>query len=129
MPNLTPDQKRSVWITGIAFVLLAVGTYISLRGQEAFLLALSAGGLGGVIHELFQSGGKISFIDTTSKDGFYLGSLAGVLLGAVARVMAARFFLTGGSDQHNLSQLACDTFLPGLSLKGAAEALSGKQVA
>ncbi len=117
-------KEYSVPITLVAFVTLLAVVYISLKGQDTFLLALSAGALGGLLHELFQSGGKIALIEP-HKDGYYLGSLAGMLFGAVAGIMAARFFLTGGADQHGVSQLAYDTFLAGLSLKGLAEAASG----
>jgi len=120
-------EEKSVLITIVAFVILSVVAYLSLKEQSAFVLALSAGGLGGIVHELFQSGGKIPLIKQY-QDGYYLGSLAGMLFGAIAGIMAARFFLTGEPDQHGVSQLAYDTFLAGLGLKGVAEAAGGKAV-
>jgi hypothetical protein len=57
-------------------------------------------------------------------DGLYLGTVAGMVLGAVAGVLAVRGQLQQPTQSMNITQLSFDLFLAGLALKGIAEAAS-----
>jgi len=116
-------------------VLASVATHqVSQHPSSPWViwLAVAVGGLGGLTHEIAQSGGKILFFQR-KLDGFYLGSLAGVILGAVAGLLAARGTITSLGVANAASQpgpipLIFEVFLAGLALKGIAEAAGGQAV-
>jgi len=62
------------------------------------------------------------------KDGLYLGSLAGAVLGAVAGILVVRGHLTRSSPDVNTTQLTYEIFVAGLALKGVTEAAAGNPV-
>lgn len=90
-------------------------------------LAAAVGALGGLAHEIAQSGGKILFFERRA-DGFYIGSLAGIVLGAVAGILSARLLFTDPHPTMSAAQLTYETFLAGLALKGVVEAAGGQAV-
>jgi len=96
-------------------------------------LAGSCGGRpGGLAHEVAQSGGKILFFER-KLDGFYIGSLGGVILGAVAGLLAARGFIVNPSTlmagpQPGPIPMIFEIFFAGLALKGVTEAVGGRAV-
>jgi hypothetical protein len=103
---------------------------VSGHNQWWLLLAASVGGLGGLAHEIAQSGGKIWFFQRY-QDGLYLGAVAGIVLGAVAGILVVRGHLTAsGADPQSVSaiQLSSEVFFAGLGLKGVAEAAGGNPV-
>ena len=108
-------------------VVLAILAWASVRNSWLLWLAASVGGLGGLVHEFAQSGGKIVFFQK-EKDGLYLGSLAGTVLGAVAGLLVIRGHLTGSSPDVNTTQLTYEIFVAGLALKGVTEAAAGNPV-
>ena len=113
---------------GIALAILA---WASSRHEWLLWLAASVGALGGLVHEIAQSGGKILFFQT-HEDGMYLGSLAGMVLGAVAGLLVIRGQLGSGAAgavaPANYAQLTYEIFISGLALKGITEAAGGKPV-
>lgn len=121
---LTPAERRSVLITvGLSLAFIATA-WISYAQQVPFVLALSLGCIGGLFHELFQSGGKMLFF-TKKEDGLYLGALTGMLLGGVSGSLAARGV---SADAAQLQALAYEAFLAGVGLKGLTEAAAGTAV-
>ena len=101
-------------------------------------LAVAVGGLGGVAHEFVQSRGKILFFKR-AEDGIYLGTIAGVVLGAVAGLLAVQGILIHSAPPAGAQtplpvpptdaiQLIYTSFLAGLALKGVAEAAGGQPV-
>jgi hypothetical protein len=90
-------------------------------------LAASVGALGGLAHEIAQSGGKILFFEKKD-DGFYLGALSGMILGAVAGVLSARVLFTGKPPELSAAQLTYESLLAGVALKGVVEAAGGQAV-
>ena len=117
-----------------ATLALAIVAYVvaqeSMMSDDYILLAISMGAIGGLVHEFFQSGGKILFFKK-AEDGYYLGSIAGMVLGAVAGILFIRGEL--GSLQNPATDvdyqlLSINLFLAGLGLKGVAEAAAGKIV-
>ena len=102
----------------------------SIQNANYFLIAISMGALGGLVHEFAQSGGKILFIQK-AEDGYYLGSIAGIVLGAVAGILYIRgeiALLDNPAYEVNVNAFAIDVFIAGLGLKGLTEAASGKAV-
>lgn len=116
-------------------VLASVATRHLLQDPSSpwiIWLAVAVGGLGGLTHEIAQSGGKILFFQR-KLDGFYLGSLAGVILGAVAGLLAARGMIVNPDvakvgAQPGPIPLIFEVFFAGLALKGVAEAAGGQAV-
>src|ERR1700730_3320588 len=121
-------------------VLASIATHhVSQNASTTWViwLAVSVGGLGGLAHEFAQSGGKILFFER-KEDGFYIGSTAGVVLGAVAGLLAVQGLLVHPAAQQSLAagatkpqqpdaiQLIYTAFLAGLALKGVAEAAGGQ---
>jgi len=103
---------------------------VSAHYQWWLVLAASVGGLGGLVHEIAQSGGKILFFQK-HQDGMYLGAVSGIVLGAVAGVLVVRGHLIASvADIPSVSatQLSYEVFFAGLGLKGVAEAAGGNAV-
>src|SRR5262245_41206803 len=71
---LTNMDKWSIAITFAAAVALGIVAYISAGRGWWIGIAAACGALGGLVHEMAQSGGKILFFERKS-DGFYLGAM------------------------------------------------------
>jgi hypothetical protein len=129
--GISTIEKISVIVTlamGIALALLA---WASAHFQWLLWLAASVGALGGLAHEIAQSGGRIMFFER-HQDGIYLGSLAGMVLGGVAALLVIRGHLMAQGavavTSVNTVQLTYEIFIAGLALKGVTEAAGGKAV-
>jgi hypothetical protein len=125
-PILSPGERISVAST-VGAVLLAVGL-ATASAHYGWTLALvaSVGALGGLAHEVAQSGGKIWWFQKHA-DGLYIGSLAGMVLGAVAGVLVVKGHL-GELSTVSTVELTYDAFVSGLALKGVVEAAGGNPV-
>ncbi len=127
----TSIQKVSMVVTLGAAIFLSLLAWASVHNHWLLWLAASVGGLGGLVHEIAQSGGKIAFFEK-NKDGMYLGSLAGIVLGAVAGILVIRGHLiatpSGTELPISMTQLAYEVFIAGLALKGVTEAAGGNPV-
>ena len=121
--TLTDLERISIITTAVLGVVLAFAAWFSYRNQWLLVLAFSVGGLGGLVHEIAQSRGRILFFQRQS-DGLYLGTIAGVILGAVAGVLVIRGYLTGDTATTDATfvHMSYETFMAGLALKGIAEA-------
>jgi len=124
---LTHGEKYSLVATLVLIPFLAVLGAVSAHYQWWMLLAACMGGLGGMAHEIAQSGGRILFFQS-NKDGVYLGSIAGVVLGAIAGILVVKGDITGDVLSISTFQLTFDTFVAGLAFKGVAEAATGNAV-
>jgi hypothetical protein len=124
--TFTKEDKLSILLAvGIA-ILFVVAAMYSYRSQSLFILAGSMGGLGGLLHEFVQSGGKFVIVQKKS-DGIYLGTLAGALIGIIAGMLMTRGYLnvTDGKTINYL-EVTYEAFTAGLALKGVVEAATGK---
>lgn len=125
-----PMSRTDFWsiiftlVFGIGLAVLA-----SLSAQRGWLiwLAVSVGGLGGLAHEIAQSGGKIFFFER-KLDGIYIGTLAGAVLGAVAGLLAIRGLIVNPEGQLNVTQLIYEAFIAGMAMKGVTEAAGGQAI-
>lgn len=122
-----------IFTVGIAVVLVLIA-YVSAERYSAgrgwvIGLAAAVGGLGGLVHEIAQSGGKIFFFER-KLDGFYIGSLAGTILGAVAGLLAVQGLIADPTaDPANAptsTRLIYEALLAGIALKGVTEAAGGQ---
>lgn len=99
----------------------------ALDNRSIWWIAVCAGGLGGLLHELAQSKGKMLFINKFD-DGVYLGSISGIILGIVAGILLLQNQIT--SDQTiettKLTKATFDAFIAGMALKGVVEATSSE---
>ena len=124
-------ETVSVIVTVAMGIALAILAWASSHYQWLMWLAASVGALGGLVHEIAQSGGKIMFFER-HQDGMYLGSLAGMVLGAVAGLLVVRGHLISGgavaAASVNNVQLTYEVFIAGLALKGVTEAAGGRPV-
>jgi hypothetical protein len=120
-----PSDKESIIITVVTMVLLAVLAGVSASRGWTLWLAASVGGLGGLVHEIAQSGGKVAYF-AKKDDGLYIGSLAGMVLGAVAGLLVVRGHMTGETAAIGNAQLSYEVFTAGLALKGVMEAAGGQ---
>ena len=137
--KMSRSEVYSILTTvSIAVVLAALATLaareVAANTSSAWILwlAVAIGGLGGLVHEIAQSGGKILFFER-KLDGFYIGSLGGVVLGAVAGIMTVRGFVVDPttlkpSGTQGPVALMFELFLAGLALKGVTEAAGGQAV-
>jgi hypothetical protein len=127
--GLSTMEKYSIAATIILGVALALLAWASAHYGWTLWLAASVGALGGLVHEIAQSGGKVAFFQRY-QDGFYLGSVAGMILGAVAGLLVVRGLVVGTPPPTPMppSQIAYEVFTAGLALKGVAEAAGGNAV-
>src|SRR5205809_3375691 len=93
---LTPRESLSLVTTLAMILFLSLLAWLSSRNDWVLWLAASVGALGGLVHEIAQSGGKIMFFHKY-EDGMYLGSIAGAILGAVAGLLVIRGHLVGAT--------------------------------
>ena len=113
---LTRNDWWSITITfalGGALIALAIPAF---EGDWIIALGTSTGALGGFAHELAQSRGRILSFRRTD-DGVYIGTLAAMVLGAVAGLL-----VVSSGKTTDANQIVYNAFLGGLSLKGIAEA-------
>lgn len=93
-------------------------------------LAASVGVLGGLAHEIAQSGTVLFF--QRHQDGLYLSALAGMILGAVRRILVVRshlvFGTSGATATAGTTQISYEVFTAGSALKGVTEAAGGNGV-
>jgi len=127
--GLSPMEKYSIVATVLLVVAMALLAWASARFGWTLWLAVSVGALGGLAHEIAQSGGKVAFFHRY-EDGFYLGSVAGLILGAVAGLLVVRGLVLGNPLPPTITpaQIAYDVFTAGLALKGVTEAAGGNAV-
>lgn len=127
MLELTRFEKFSVAATGALALVLIIAAWWSF-GRNPLVLATSLGCVGGLMHELAQSGGKILFFEKKA-DGVYLGSVAGMMLGGITGVIAAHSIPVPETGLAMFYQnLSYETFMAGLGLKGLVEAAAGTAV-
>ena len=126
-PNaLSKMDKWSIIITFATAVTMGIVAYISTGKGWWIGIAASAGALGGLVHEIAQSGGKILLFERKA-DGFYLGAMGGAVLGAVAALMTIRGLLMGGPPPAGgATQLVYEAIFAGLAMKGVTEAVGGQ---
>jgi hypothetical protein len=115
----------SIVVTLTMGIGLGILASFSAHYSKYIWLAVSVGGLGGLVHEIAQSGGKILFFER-KLDGIYIGSLAGTILGAVAGLLAIRGLIINPPTPPDITQLIYEGFLAGLALKGITEAAGGQ---
>jgi hypothetical protein len=129
---LSKQELWSVVLTAAFGIFAAIGAVMSMQAHAVLGLAVSVGALGGLAHEIVQSGGKILFFQHR-EDGVYLGSIAGMALGTVAGVLVVRSQLPSvtGVDATPalMTELAYEIFVAGLALKGVSEAAGGNSLA
>jgi hypothetical protein len=121
----SPPPSLKAGLT-VSLVLLAVLLGISFFAAAQHLWVLLAGclgALGGLAHELTQSQGRF-IVPRPNEDGVYLGTLMGLVLGAVAGIVAAPTFL----NNPTAYTVGFGTFFAGLGVKGAADAALGTAV-
>jgi hypothetical protein len=101
---------------------------LSVTSPRAIWLAVAVGGLGGLAHEIAQSRGTVLIAERRA-DGIYLGTIAGIILGGVAGLLAVKAFLiTPPTPLPTVMQLIYESFIAGLALKGVTEAAGGQSV-
>lgn len=115
------EERYSIIVNIVLFICLLVILNFALSQKNLLLIAVGAGGLGGFIHEIAQSQGKIIFIKKY-EDGLYLGSISGIILGVIAGVL----ILQNPIDTETTTKAIVDAFMAGLALKGITEAASSK---
>ena len=122
---ITRGQTRDVAITIAIGLGTALAAYLAATRGDVMTLAASMGALGGLSHEIAQSHGKILFF-READDGIYIGSIASLVLGAIAGLLVARGLVAHAPGSAplpiDLMQLKFEAFFAGLGLKGILDA-------
>lgn len=160
LSNLTDNNRSWMWTLALTIVLGGLAAFSFNRIWPNYSngwiiwLGIAAGGIGGLVHEFGQSGGKLLFFKR-AEDGVYLGALAGMFMGMVVGALAVQGLFTQQPLAGNQTQpsaavgtpsagqptqqpapaprqpLAVEAFytafLAGLALKGFAEAVGGQR--
>lgn len=125
---MSKKNRNNIILTLACLVGLMLLTLVSVEKNFIFIFAASVGGIGGLLHEIAQSGGKI-FLPRSEKDGLYLGAFSGIVLGAVSGFLLLKGVIdleTLPSENINYFTVGYETFVAGLGLKGLSEALGTK---
>lgn len=112
-------QWQTIFTLVMLFATLAVA--IIFR-TNLLVVAISVAAIGGFVHEIVQSGGSVAYPQSKA-DGLYLGSISGLVFGAVAGLLAVQ------SIDPNVPvgiSFVSQMFFAGLALKGVAEAAGGQ---
>ena len=135
MLDLSDNNRSWLWTLGLTIALGILAAYSFSRiwpntsSGWIIWLGIAAGGIGGLVHEFGQSGGKLLFFKR-AEDGIFLGALAGMFMGMVAGALSVQGLFSQApapvTAQRPLAVEAFYTaFLAGLALKGFAEAVGG----
>ncbi len=122
--GLTRVELWSVGATAVLALIFIAAAAFSYE-KNPLVLAVSLGCVGGLMHELAQSGGKILFF-SRKDDGLYLGGVAGMMLGGVTGLIAAHAMQVDTPAQYQ--NLAYEAFMAGVGMKGLVEAAAGSPV-
>jgi uncharacterized protein DUF4257 len=104
----------------LVMLLVAIATAVIFR-TNVLIVAISVAAVGGFLHEIVQSGGSVAY-PQQKQDGFYLGSISGLVLGAIAGLLAVQ---TIDPSAQVTTTFVSQMFFAGLALKGVAEAAGG----
>jgi hypothetical protein len=117
---ITPAQVATVLSIIIAIFVASVAVVT----KNVLVTAISVGALGGIVHEVAQSSGKVIIPKPDEKSGdVYLGGLFGLIAGGVAGLLVVQGLPDVAPISNSwLSQF----FLAGLGLKGFSEAVATK---
>lgn len=102
-------------------LIAIVWAFTSYFAAHAFLVAVSAGALGGLAHEIVQSGGKYILPNTDQKGNFCLGGLMGIITGGTAGLLTYQGLL-GTAPVTVSMKLLVEALIAGLAVKGIADA-------
>jgi hypothetical protein len=120
-PVMTSSQIVTLFAIIVAVILAA---YSAISGN-VLLAAISVGALGGIVHEVAQSNGKVIVPKPGENSGdVYLGGLFGLIAGAMAGLLVAQGLPSSAAITNSwLSEF----FLARLGLKGFSEAVATKR--
>jgi hypothetical protein len=101
----------------IALFSLGLLSYLS---THALVTSISAGALGGLGHEIVQSGGKYVLPNTDQTGDFCLGGLMGIISGGTAGLLTYQGLLTKGPITVS-TPLVVTALIAGLAVKALAD--------
>jgi len=96
------------------------------RFQDALITCITVAALGGIVHEIAQSGGAFVMPGKSPNDpmNVYLGSLYGLIAGGIAGLLLVSGQNLVQATQSISTTLLSEAFLAGLGLKGISEAVA-----
>jgi hypothetical protein len=120
--NQIGAQAVSICIFAAVISIALAGYYLF---ERPFIVAIFAGALGGLIHEIIKNGGKYVLPNVDEKGNLILGGLVGLLTGGVAGLLMYQGLLGGASISVD-AKLAVESILAGLAVKGVADAAKAR---
>ncbi len=121
--NLVLKWGGNLWQTILTLVMLLATLAVAIIFRtNVLVVAVSVAAIGGFVHEIVQSGGSVAYPQSKA-DGLYLGSISGLIFGAIAGLLAVQAIDPNAPVGISfVSQM----FFAGLALKGVAEAAGGQ---
>ena len=119
--------NQAVSIAAIIF-LIVLAILMIYKWPHAFVVAISAGALGGLAHEIGQSQGKYILPTTDNTGNFCLGGLIGIIAGGTAGLTTYQGLLGTGTTTAVApdARLVVAALLAGLAVKGVTDAANPK---
>jgi len=105
----------------LVIALLIAGVFTTYVWQHALIVAISVGALGGLAHEIVQSGGKYILPNKDENGDFCLGGLVGIISGGTAGVLTYQGLLATAPVTVS-TKLVVTALIAGLAVKGIADA-------
>lgn len=118
-PKYDPND-HGVWWTAISIVLIVIFGSLGYAWQNYLVVAICVGAVGGLVHEIVQSGGKY-ILPTTDNGNFMLGGLIGLIDGAIAGLLLMQ---GQNGPVANPQVFMIAVFFAGLALKGVNDAVN-----
>ena len=126
------QQKKGITLTqvisfSIFGILVALGVVFTYLWPHAFVVGISAGALGGLSHEIVQSGGKFILPTTDESNNFCLGGLIGIIEGGISGLLVYQGLLGVHAGVSVSMQLIVAAIAGGFAVKGIADAANPGQ--
>jgi hypothetical protein len=127
VPSYDRAQFFSIFVFALLIAIAVVAIYIRPHaGARAFIVAISAGAIGGLAHEITQSQGKFILPTTDETGNFCLGGLIGIIVGGTAGLTTYQGLL-GTTPVTVSAKLVVAALLAGLAVKGVADSANPTQ--
>jgi uncharacterized membrane protein len=123
LANFLTDPKNRGYIATIIAIVIVVAIALLSNGiwNTLLITVVCVGAIGGLAHELVQSGGKYMLPAEDATGNLCLGGLVGLVEGGIAGVilMQGQTAAVAGSQSLFIS-----AFLAGLALKGVSDSVN-----
>jgi hypothetical protein len=105
---------------GVFAIFIIVGSWF-IYHPNPLLAAISFGIVGGIAHEIAQSGGRVVMPTATTGGSIQLGTIVGAALGVVAGILSLHGVTFESQTPDTMINVVVTALTAGVGLKGLAD--------